>query len=199
MIARSQEIRRAMARDADEKEGMVLLGKCFAARGEYEVAEKEFVAVLGAMPADDTAALELASVYRAMGRPADALRRVVGLLRANVYHFAALVVLGESLLDLKRTRDAARAFARVLKFDPNHSGGSQVQQARIDGGALMAIEGPLQDIGIHDVFQLLDLARKSGRLSVRSTARGNEGRVYFDRARSFTRRCGTIRTRSARC
>jgi hypothetical protein len=45
----------------------------------------------------------------------------------------------------------------------------------------MAIEGPLQDIGIHDVFQLLDLARKSGRLTVRSTARGNEGRVYFDK------------------
>ena len=45
----------------------------------------------------------------------------------------------------------------------------------------MAIEGPLQDIGIHDVFQLLDLARKSGRLSVRSTVRDNEGRVYFDK------------------
>lgn len=44
----------------------------------------------------------------------------------------------------------------------------------------MAIEGPLQDIGIHDVFQLLDLARKSGSLTVRSPARGNEGRVYFD-------------------
>ena len=44
----------------------------------------------------------------------------------------------------------------------------------------MAIEGPLQDIGIHDVFQLLDLARKSGRLTVRSAARDNEGRVYFD-------------------
>ncbi len=115
------EIRRAMARGADEKEGMVLLGKCFAARGEYEVAEKEFVAVLGAMPGDDVAALELAGVYRAMGRPADALRRVVGLLRANVYHFAALVVLGESLLDLKRSRDAGRAFARVLKFNPNHA------------------------------------------------------------------------------
>jgi tetratricopeptide (TPR) repeat protein len=115
------EIRRAMARGADEKDGMILLGKCFAARGEYEVAEKEFVAVLGEMPADDSAALELASVYRAMGRPSDALRRAVGLLRANVYHFAALVVLGESLLDLKRTRDAARAFARVLKFNPNHA------------------------------------------------------------------------------
>jgi tetratricopeptide (TPR) repeat protein len=100
---------------------MVLLGKCFAARGEYDVAEKEFIAVLGAVPADDAAALELAGVYRAMGRPADALRRVVELLRANVYHFAALVVLGESLLDLKRSGDAARAFARVLKFNPNHA------------------------------------------------------------------------------
>jgi len=44
----------------------------------------------------------------------------------------------------------------------------------------MAIEGPLQDIGIHDVFQLLDLARKSGRLTVRSDVRGNEGWVYFE-------------------
>jgi hypothetical protein len=43
----------------------------------------------------------------------------------------------------------------------------------------MAIEGPLQDIGIHDVFQLLDLARKSGRLRVHSAARGGEGYVYF--------------------
>lgn len=44
----------------------------------------------------------------------------------------------------------------------------------------MAIEGPLQDIGIHDVFQLLDLARKSGRLTVRSPVRGSEGTVFFE-------------------
>ena len=44
----------------------------------------------------------------------------------------------------------------------------------------MPIEGPLQDISIHDVFQLLDLARKSGRLTVRSNVRDNEGRVYFE-------------------
>lgn len=43
----------------------------------------------------------------------------------------------------------------------------------------MAIEGPLQDIGIHDVFQLLDLARKSGSLRLHSAARGSEGYVYF--------------------
>jgi hypothetical protein len=43
----------------------------------------------------------------------------------------------------------------------------------------MAIEGPLQDIGIHDVFQLLDLTRKSGKLRVHSPARGSDGQVFF--------------------
>src|ERR1041385_895071 len=43
----------------------------------------------------------------------------------------------------------------------------------------MAIEGPLRELGIHDVFQLLDLSRKTGRLSVTSAVRDNEGTVYF--------------------
>jgi tetratricopeptide (TPR) repeat protein len=114
------EIRRAMARGADEREGLVLLARCFAERGEYEVAEKELSA-LGRLAADDRISVEVALVHRAMGRPRDALKRVIGLLKSNVYHLTALVVLGESLLDLKRTRDAARAFARVLKFDPDHA------------------------------------------------------------------------------
>ena len=29
----------------------------------------------------------------------------------------------------------------------------------------MAIEGPLRELGIHDVFQLLDLSRKTGTLA----------------------------------
>lgn len=129
------EIRRAIARGADEKEGMVLLARCFAARGDYDIAEKELTAALGAVPSDDNVAVELASVQRAMGRPRDALRRVVGLLRSNVYHFAALVVLGETLLDLKRTRDAATAFSRVLKFNPNHVDARKYRQiARMENG-----------------------------------------------------------------
>jgi tetratricopeptide (TPR) repeat protein len=43
----------------------------------------------------------------------------------------------------------------------------------------MAIEGPLRELGIHDVFQLLDLSRKTGRLRVTSTLRDNEGAVQF--------------------
>lgn len=44
----------------------------------------------------------------------------------------------------------------------------------------MAIEGPLRELGIHDVFQLLDLSRKTGTLRVTSELRDNEGMVWFD-------------------
>src|SRR4051812_12924559 len=44
----------------------------------------------------------------------------------------------------------------------------------------MAIEGPLRELGIHDVFQLLDLSRKTGALRVTSEMRDDEGIVLFD-------------------
>lgn len=44
----------------------------------------------------------------------------------------------------------------------------------------MAIEGPLKELGIHDLFALLDLSRKTGVLKVFSAERVNEGAVYFD-------------------
>jgi len=45
----------------------------------------------------------------------------------------------------------------------------------------MAIEGPLRELGIHDVFQLLDLSRKTGILSITSPLRDNQGAVFFER------------------
>ncbi len=47
----------------------------------------------------------------------------------------------------------------------------------------MAIEGPLRELGIHDVFQLLDLSRKTGVLRVTSELRDNEGVVAFHAGR----------------
>ena len=44
----------------------------------------------------------------------------------------------------------------------------------------MAIEGPLKELGIHDVFQLLDLNRKTGVLTVTSPLRHNRGNIFFD-------------------
>ena len=55
----------------------------------------------------------------------------------------------------------------------------------------MAIEGPLRELGIHDVFQLLDLSRKTGSLRVASALRDNEGVVYFQAGRVVS---ATIRT-----
>jgi len=45
----------------------------------------------------------------------------------------------------------------------------------------VAIEGPLKELGLHDVFQLLDLSRKTGVLRVTSPLRRNQGTIYFDR------------------
>ena len=47
----------------------------------------------------------------------------------------------------------------------------------------MAIEGPLRELGVHDVFQLLDLTRKTGALRVRSALRDNDGVVHFQNGR----------------
>ncbi len=44
----------------------------------------------------------------------------------------------------------------------------------------MAIEGPLKELHIHDVFQLLDLGRKTGVLRITSDLRNNSGTVYFE-------------------
>jgi tetratricopeptide (TPR) repeat protein len=56
----------------------------------------------------------------------------------------------------------------------------------------MPIEGPLRELGIHDVFQLLDLSRKTGMLRVSSELRDDEGVVLFDNGRVVQ---ATIRSR----
>ena len=44
----------------------------------------------------------------------------------------------------------------------------------------MAIEGPHRELDIHDVFQLLDLGRKTGMLRITSSLRQNAGTVHFE-------------------
>jgi hypothetical protein len=58
----------------------------------------------------------------------------------------------------------------------------------------MPIEGPLRELDIHDVFQLLDLSRKTGVLRVVSELRDDEGVVYFNNGRvvQATARRGTV-------
>jgi hypothetical protein len=44
----------------------------------------------------------------------------------------------------------------------------------------VTIEGPLRELDIHDVFQLLDLGRKTGMLRITSSLRQNAGTVHFE-------------------
>jgi len=69
----------------------------------------------------------------------------------------------------------------------------------------VAIEGPLRELGIHDVFQLLDLSRKTGTLAVTSELRDNEGTVHFQNGKvvaaaikSNPHRIGDLLMRSGR-
>jgi len=47
----------------------------------------------------------------------------------------------------------------------------------------MPIERPLRGLGIHDVFQLLGVRSKTGRLRVSSEVRADEGLVFFDKGK----------------
>lgn len=47
----------------------------------------------------------------------------------------------------------------------------------------MPIEGPLRELALSDVFQLLDLSRKTGVLTVRNDSRDHPATVRFDRGR----------------
>ena len=69
----------------------------------------------------------------------------------------------------------------------------------------MAIEGPLEELGIQDVLQLLELARKTGVLTVRSDRLDDEAVVHFDRGtvifaarRRSTRRLGQMLIRAGK-
>src|SRR5690606_23965983 len=69
----------------------------------------------------------------------------------------------------------------------------------------MAIEGPLQEMSIQDVLQRLELARKTGVLTVRSERRNDEVVVHFERGlivfsmhRRSTRRLGQLLLRAGK-
>ncbi len=113
--------RGSLALDERQVETRVALGRLLAKAGDDTGAIRELESVLVTAPNHDAAVVELVGPYRRTGRSRSALPRVVALVRRDVYHFAALIALGEILIDLARESDALNAFDRVLRFDPNHS------------------------------------------------------------------------------
>jgi cellulose synthase operon protein C len=112
--------RASLALDERQVDARVALGRLLAQSGDDTAAIRELETVLVTAPNHDAAVVELVGPYRRTGRSRSALPRVVALVRRDVYHFAALIALGEILIDLARETDALNAFERVLRFDPNH-------------------------------------------------------------------------------
>ncbi|HEY3133781.1 MAG TPA: tetratricopeptide repeat protein [Gemmatimonadaceae bacterium] len=113
--------RASLSIDERQTEGRISLGRLLAKAGDDTAAIRELEAVLVTAPNHDAAVVELVGPYRRTGRSRSALPRIVALIRRDVYHFAALIALGEILIDLARESDALKAFERVLRFDPNHA------------------------------------------------------------------------------
>src|SRR6266550_4932566 len=113
--------RGSLAIDERQVETRIGLGRLLAKAGDDTGAIRELETVLVTAPNHDAAVVELVGPYRRTGRSRSALPRIVALIRRDVYQFAALIALGEILIDLARENDALKAFERVLRFDPNHS------------------------------------------------------------------------------
>jgi tetratricopeptide (TPR) repeat protein len=113
--------RASLGLDERQVETRIALGRLLAKAADDTGAIRELETVLVTAPNHDAAVVELVGPYRRTGRSRSALPRIVALIRRDVYHFAALIALGEILIDLARESDALRAFERVLRFDPNHS------------------------------------------------------------------------------
>lgn len=88
--------------------------------GETDRAEAELRSIIGANPASEDAVLTLARLQRQLGRPADTIEPLATFLLANPWHLDGLASLGESLITSGRREDAAFAFGRIRKFDPDH-------------------------------------------------------------------------------
>ena len=107
--------------DERQTDTRISLGRLLARAGDDTAAIRELETVLVTAPNHDAAVVELVGPYRRTGRSRSALPRIVALIRRDVYHFAALIALGEILIDLARESDSLKAFERVLRFDPNHA------------------------------------------------------------------------------
>jgi tetratricopeptide (TPR) repeat protein len=85
-------------------------------------AERELSLALDSVPTYTEAALALASLRRRLQRHGDSLALLVELLQRDPYNLDALTSLGETLFESGKRQDAAVAFSRVLRFDPEHVG-----------------------------------------------------------------------------
>ena len=114
--------RRAISLDSGFVAARLELAALYAAQGAAESAEEELVAALSTHPSSVEAALQLAALRRSQRRHLETIELLVTVLQRDPWNLDALASLGESLFLSGRRDDSRLAFARVLRFDPDHVG-----------------------------------------------------------------------------
>ncbi|MCC6319246.1 MAG: tetratricopeptide repeat protein [Gemmatimonadaceae bacterium] len=113
-------MRAAWALAPDDAEIAGELGHLLADAGDVAGAEGVFATLAGAASGDAVVVLALARLRRDLGRAGESVEPLAALLIDDPYHFDALAMLGESLFLAGRRADARFAFARILRFVPEH-------------------------------------------------------------------------------
>jgi len=107
--------------NADRPEARVNLGTFLAERGDFVGAETELRSAIRMAPSSIPAYVNLADVYRSLGRDAEGERLlrdgIAGAPRSGVLHFA----LGLALTRLNRGDSALREFARAAGLEPGNA------------------------------------------------------------------------------
>ena len=117
-----ESYRHALTLDPDFAVVRYQLATILEMKGLSADAERELAAALDSVPTYTEAALALAALRRRLQRHPESLLLLVDLLQRDPYNLDALTSLGETLLGSGRRADSAVAFARVLRFDPEHVG-----------------------------------------------------------------------------
>jgi Tfp pilus assembly protein PilF len=107
--------------NADRPEARVALGTFYAERGDAAAAERELLSAIRLMPSSVPAYVNLADVYRTLGRDTDgeALLRtaLIRVPESGALHYA----LGLVLTRLQRGDSALREFSRAAGLEPGNA------------------------------------------------------------------------------
>ncbi|MGH9143634.1 MAG: sulfatase-like hydrolase/transferase [Vicinamibacterales bacterium] len=165
-------LERVVAKDPEVVDGWLLMGNEYAERRQFDRALKSFQRALALNPDYDLAVINTARVYRALGRPGDAVIGLSELLKRSPENLSARQQLAQALIDDHRLSEAERELSAVLAKDPH------MAAARASLGALRLQQGDA-DAAEHELRAALaqdpDLALAHFNLALLSEQRGDLG------------------------
>jgi tetratricopeptide (TPR) repeat protein len=133
-LARAEQaLRTAVSLDEFAVGARTGLGRILLMAGRFDDAAAEFRSALEMIPSYGEAAFALVELEQGRGNLPAALSVLVDLLTVDPYHLDALIRLGEVLEQARRPKEAAKAYERVLHFDPGHNAALMASQRLVPG------------------------------------------------------------------